>query len=109
MVHVHDDGFPLAWRMLAVDVPDELILPLTDIPSDWHEYPYRASVQFRGDEWALGGKSLALSVPSAIVQTASNYLINPLHAAAADLILIDITDAVDLRRLAARLGSKTSV
>ena len=50
------------------------------MPKDWRESPAPASLQALGDDWISGGASVVLSVPSAIVDDESNYLLNPEHA-----------------------------
>lgn len=49
------------------------------LPSDWRESPAPASLQLIGNEWISRGSSVVLSVPSAVVDTENNYLINPTH------------------------------
>jgi RES domain-containing protein len=47
--------------------------------SDWRESPAPSSLQLIGDDWISRGSSVVLSVPSAIIDTENNYLINPAH------------------------------
>ena len=81
MVHVHDDGFPVGWRMLEIEIPDQSIAALapSDYPARWDESPYREDVQKVGDDWVQSSRSLVLEVSSAIDKTSKNYLINPAH------------------------------
>ena len=111
MMHVHDDGFPLGWRMLEIEVPDDSIftLPTSRYPKGWDEFPYRREVQRVGDEWAESSRSLALAVSSAVDKTSRNYLINPSHPDFARIATpVDITDAMDLQRIAERLRASKS-
>lgn len=49
-------------------------------PPDWHAQPPKAT-QLTGNDWSERRVSLVLRVPSAIIPSEFNYLINPLHAA----------------------------
>lgn len=106
MLHVHDDGFPVGWRMLEVELPDDSIeiLASRKYPDHWDEFPYRRSVQAIGDEWAASQRSLVLAVSSAIDKTSTNYIINPKHSRFVEIPKPrDITARVDLARIAERL------
>lgn len=51
-----------------------------DLPGTWRDSPPPPAVQHVGDRWLEQGQSAALRVPSAVVPTEWNYLLNPLHA-----------------------------
>jgi len=61
-------------------VPDELVekLDLTVLPSDWGKLNSLAC-RDAGSGWAESGWSLALEVPSAVVEGDWNVLLNPAH------------------------------
>src|SRR5690606_5164132 len=48
-------------------------------PSTWRELPYRREVQQVGAAWLGSGRSLALRVPSALVDGEVNVLLDPEH------------------------------
>jgi RES domain-containing protein len=50
------------------------------LPSNWRSYPAPPELQLLGDEWLRGSTSAVLEVPSAIIPSESNYLLNPEHA-----------------------------
>jgi RES domain-containing protein len=50
-----------------------------DLPRDWRELAARRKLQAIGTRWALGQSAAVLAVPSAVVPSESNYLLNPLH------------------------------
>lgn len=52
---------------------------LKDLPSGWNEYPVPISIIRMGDRWLTAGKSLLLRVPSVIVPSECNLIINPAH------------------------------
>ncbi|UCD80892.1 MAG: RES domain-containing protein [Desulfobacterales bacterium] len=79
-------GFPVEFSrdfVVTLD-PDEL-------PRNWSRDPSPQTVKQIGDIWVESQESVILEVPSTIVPTEKNYLINPAHP--------------DLRKL--KLGSPT--
>jgi RES domain-containing protein len=51
-----------------------------NLPLDWQNYPPSFACAKVGDDWIKGFQSLLLKVPSAIVPSEHNILINPLHS-----------------------------
>lgn len=49
------------------------------LPGGWDAFPWPRAVQRIGETWFETGRSVVLAVPSAVVQPATNYLINPHH------------------------------
>jgi RES domain-containing protein len=61
---------------------DEAVVSRLDrrrLPRNWRSYPARPDLQLIGNEWAKSGTSAVLEVPSAVIETDSNYLLNPQH------------------------------
>ena len=56
-----------------------LILSPTRFPKGWMRTPAPRTNAAIGDKWAKSGKSAILKLPSAIVPSEYNYLINPNH------------------------------
>jgi RES domain-containing protein len=52
---------------------------VASLPATWREYPVPPELQAIGDTWIQGAQSLVLKVPSAIIPTEHNYLLNPGH------------------------------
>jgi RES domain-containing protein len=50
------------------------------LPASWRSFPAPADLQLLGDEWIASKSSAVLKVPSAIIETETNYLLNPLHS-----------------------------
>ena len=92
-VLVHLNGVlsaPLA--LCGYDVPDTPGLiaeaDLKALPEGWHAIPHRqASATFGGD-WLRAGDQLGLLLPSVVVRQARNLLLNPLHPAMAQVVLV---------------------
>lgn len=66
---------PDDYVLMRVDLPDEPPEEVAALPSDPRSV---------GDEWLRSGRTAVLRVPSAIVPTATNLLLNPRHPRAAD-------------------------
>jgi RES domain-containing protein len=54
-------------------------ITLKELPFNWNIYPVPVNVSKMGDQWLLSVKSLLLKVPSVIIPSEYNYVINPLH------------------------------
>jgi len=50
------------------------------LPTDWLDNPIPPSTRRIGDAWAKSSSSAVLCVPSTVVPTENNYLINPAHS-----------------------------
>jgi len=87
LVHVSRESVPTDRVMVPIDIPDDAIAVLEPLPPGWNRLPYRAAVQAAGDAWILRGDSLALRVPSAIVPSEFNVLVNPAHARLRDVVV----------------------
>lgn len=86
LVHTDSDILPDLFKY-TIDVPDRLrIDTLTDpLPPDWFNSPAPAALQDIGSNWIIGNHAVILRVPSAIIQSEWNYLIDPAHADFAQL------------------------
>lgn len=79
---VHLTGARMKYTAIELDVPERLIdtLEVSDLRRAWALHP-EATARV-GDAWARSGRSLALAVPSALVDARSderNVLLDPLH------------------------------
>jgi RES domain-containing protein len=81
LVHFAIDTAPLDYVALAIRVPDDAVERVADkqLPPDWHATPAPAACQELGARWAAGARSVGLAVPSAVVPSENNILLNPLH------------------------------
>jgi RES domain-containing protein len=67
------------WVLVSAGVPGNLLERPASFPVNWRDFPAPAATRRFGDDWADGGSSAALRVPSAVVPGEFNYLLNPLH------------------------------
>jgi RES domain-containing protein len=54
-------------------------ITLDDLPDDWPSPGSREQLQAIGADWCRRGSSAVLAVPSSVIPSETNYLLNPLH------------------------------
>lgn len=62
---------------------DEALVTRVDpaaLPRKWRMFPPPPELASIGDAWAWGGATAVLEVPSAVIASEMNYLLNPKHA-----------------------------
>ncbi len=84
LVHVDPDDIPADLEWLEISIPDRILdegkrLSTSALPAMWNATPAPTACAALGDGWQVGGLSAILQVPSAILPTEFNYLINPRH------------------------------
>ncbi|HEY0142631.1 MAG TPA: RES family NAD+ phosphorylase [Thermoanaerobaculia bacterium] len=81
VVHVPRSELLASYVVFACELPESLItrIALRDLPPKWQTSPVPPDAQAIGDEWLRSGRSAVLEVPSAVVESESNYLLNPAH------------------------------
>lgn len=94
------------------DLPDDLIsvqlqipddLPLTeisldDLPDNWRAFPAIEKLKDLGTDWVREPKTAILSVPSVVIPTELNYLINPAHELTRRIEIVSVEPfALDVR------------
>jgi RES domain-containing protein len=81
LVHVKDTNLLSSYSLVSGSIPDGLVKDVDRslLPKEWRSSPVPATVQAVGDDWIRSASSLALRVPSVLVPSGSNLLINPAH------------------------------
>jgi RES domain-containing protein len=88
-VHLGDDVARLDYVYFEVEIPDSIvILPLIVKPRVWRSEPPSTASQRAGDRWLRAQTSALLEVPSAIIPTETNLVLNPLHPDARKLRIL---------------------
>ena len=79
LVHLDSSDVLTVYSLCSAEFDDSLVerLDRSALPANWRDYPAPAELQRIGDEWVASGTSAVLEVPSVIVETESNYLLNP--------------------------------
>lgn len=80
LVHLPSDVLP-AFTAIPCGFDAAMVTTIAEeeLPDDWRVTPPPSSTMAIGDEWVRSGRSLALKVPSVVVPTEYNYLLNPAH------------------------------
>jgi len=81
-VHMGDEGRSLRLVSYRIDIPSDVRieeLKKSDLPKDWKVFPTPQSTMDIGSNWARKAHSAVLKIPSVVIETEHNYLLNPLH------------------------------
>ena len=88
LVHADSDLLPPDLVVAAATLPRGVELTSyrpEDLPRQWRSLPAPEVLQDLGSAWLRSSATLALQVPSAVIPTEPNYLINPAHPSFEDL------------------------
>ena len=82
LVGLGDAGHLAGFSLLSIELPDAGIADLDRslLPGNWKSYPAPPELARLGDSWVSSGSSLALRVPSVVIEQECNLLVNPDHA-----------------------------
>jgi RES domain-containing protein len=97
LVHCDLDLVPADLMAIEILVPDDLRLTklsASKLPRNWRKYPAPSSLQKLGNAWLDAAGTCVMRVPSAIIPTESNFLINPRHA---DIRKLKVLQKFDFR------------
>lgn len=79
---VQDEPLRARYVMIPATLPKgmkvERIAP-EQLPAGWRSPAARQQLQALGTDWARRRSSAVLAVPSAVIPSETNYLLNPLH------------------------------
>jgi len=81
LVHLQSAEILRAYVVRPVTFSETLVkrLGTADLPASWRRNPPSPSIQQIGDRWVAAGELAVLRVPSAVIETEFNFLLNPLH------------------------------
>jgi len=70
-----------ALDILTIEIPDDSIIEiqLKDLPDNWCNYPSPSILAEIAEEWIDANKYIALKVPSSIIHSSRNYILNCRH------------------------------
>jgi RES domain-containing protein len=94
LVHMDRDLIPTTFRLLRVTFPETVAIQrigADTLSTDWQASP--ASTRRIGDQWLDQAATPLLQVPSAIVPSGQNFLLNPAHPDAAKAAIVDVVNA----------------
>ena len=81
-VQLGDEGQNIKFLCFRVDIPKELKISEIDVnslPADWRETPAPDSLKKYGAEWLAQAETAVLKVPSALISSEFNFILNPRH------------------------------
>ena len=87
-----DSGDVLRYYVaVPVSFDSRLVLDVdvSSLPKNWKSYPAPRKLGAIGDAWIFSGESAVLRVPSVLVPSESNFLLNPAHPMFANLLIGD--------------------
>jgi RES domain-containing protein len=78
--------------IVTIEIPDESIseILINRLPGNWYDYPAPAILAEISQQWIESGKTIALKVPSCIIHSAHNYILNCNHKEFSRIRIIDI-------------------
>jgi RES domain-containing protein len=81
LVHLQASALLPSYALAAIRFPEDLVeaLDLSPLPANWKQFPSSPDVQAIGDQWIKELRSAILRVPSAVIPSAYNFLLNPTH------------------------------
>lgn len=88
-VLVHYSALPRDHVLTEIQVPDSLAilrLEADELQEDWNAEIPTAATQDLGERWIREAQTVILSVPSSLVPTERNFVINPAHPALSEIV-----------------------
>ncbi len=67
--------------ILTIEIPDDSIhtIEIKDLPDNWTNYPAPSVLAEIAEKWIDSNISIALSVPSCVIHSSRNYILNCRH------------------------------
>lgn len=97
LAHTPVSEIPNDLSLIVLSVPDSLAperIDPNELPENWRGYPALHELARIGSRWVHSESSLMLTVPSVLVRTDRNVLINPKHP---DMEMINIKEVIGFR------------
>ena len=102
MVRRQGVGFNSDFRIAAIDIPDELQVDFVNqekLEIGWRAYRDYSICQKHGDKWYDAKKFPVLKVPSSVLPSCCNFIINTTHKDFEKIKIIGISDLVPDERI----------
>jgi len=77
--------------ILTLEIPDDSVtaIEITDLPKNWAVYPAPVILSEIGERWINESKTIAFKVPSCIIHSSHNYILNCRHPEYRRIRLVD--------------------
>ncbi|MEX0608086.1 MAG: RES domain-containing protein [Balneolaceae bacterium] len=82
LAHTSIANIPEDLEMLEISIPDGIPfdeVSIKDLPENWRVYPAPKKLADIGTDWIINRNKLLLKIPSVIIPSEFNVLINPAH------------------------------
>lgn len=89
-VLVHAPTLPADFVAIRIDLPPSVKIDrraINALPAGWRATPAPSALAQLGTDWSIASATVALEVPSAIVEVETNILLNPAHPDMTKLIV----------------------
>jgi RES domain-containing protein len=106
VVHRGAEGLQAPFKLMRLVIPDQLLIeevPSALLPADWQQVTSYPQCQEIGSAWYQLRRSAVLKVPSAIITSEANYLLNTSHPDFGQIKLVSTEDFVFDPRIKAEL------
>jgi RES domain-containing protein len=93
LVHLDYKYLNKDFYFIEVELPSKFIKPIVKIKNlsdDWRNNPPLGYTKEIGTQWLLNNKSLAMRVPSAVLPSESNILLNPNNKLISEIKILKI-------------------
>ncbi len=109
LVNLSVPDLPSDVVSVRVEIPDRLPrteVLLDELPKGWRAFLANEGLKDIGTDWLLKGATPVLMAPSAVIPSEHNFLINPNHALASQIVAVSVEPfALDERLQALRKRS----
>ena len=81
LVHLGTSAVLSSYVLATASFAEGLVSEVkrSDLPPNWRSYPAPPALQLMGDRWFRAAASAVLQMPSVVIETEFNYLLNPQH------------------------------
>lgn len=80
LAHLPRGSILRKYRAISADFDADMVADLkAPLPPDWGKFPAGDGTKTLGDGWLAGKTSAVLRVPSVVIQSESNFVLNPAH------------------------------
>jgi RES domain-containing protein len=96
LVHIDRTNAPNDLVFSIAEIPDDSIdeVAVHSLPKNWRTSPPPLQLRSLGDTWARQSSTIGLRVPSVLVPSEPNVLINPRHSRASEIRYAPLQDVV---------------
>lgn len=80
--------------ILTLEIPDHSVteMEVSALPKNWADYPAPTILSEIAEDWVQKGDTIAFKVPSCIIHSASNYILNCHHRHFSQVKLLELKD-----------------